>query len=192
MVKVTLELPAKTFIRTVDGKAINLDWSRLPASVVAKIAEGGAKVILTNAYNGGGKDAPESQKVAQLNKRIDAWERGEYVMVERGETQFTAMKEVFIADCIAAGMTTGEASKLITAKIAERLPKDSKATFSNYLDATALEYVEAGEFDNAAEARDALEAHYLAKVAEAEKARAKASAKIVLPSIDLSAFKKTK
>jgi hypothetical protein len=190
MFKVAIELPESVFIRNVGGKAVACPLKDIPANVIADLVVGGVKIISTNAFNSGGKDTPEATRLAQMQKRWDAWLRGEYVMVERGETQHTGMKEIFIADCVAAGMTTGEADKLIKAKVAERLPAESKATFANFLDATALEYVEAGEFETASEAREALEAHYAAKVEEQAKARAKASAKVVMPTIDLSAFKK--
>lgn len=186
-----VELPESVFFRTVNGKAVNLDLTAIPASVIAALVVGGVKIISTNTFNSGGKDNPEADRLAQVLKRWDAWKRGEYVMVERGETQFTAMKEAFIAYMIGEHqMTTSAVDKLIKAKVEERLPKDSKATFSNFLDATALEYVEAGQFDDAASAREALEAHWTAKADEAAKARAKASDKIVVPMLDLSAFKK--
>lgn len=189
--KVSIELPNEVFFRTVDGKAVNLDLTAIPANVIAALVVGGVKIISTNTFNSGGKDNPESERMAQVQKRWDAWARGEYVMVERGETQFTAMKEAFIAFMVGEhNMTTGAVDKLIKAKVEERLPKDSKATFSNFLDACALEYVEAGQFDKAADARAALEAHWTAKADEAAKARAKASAKIDVPMIDLASFKK--
>lgn len=189
--KVELELPESVFFRNVDGKAVNIPVVEFGAPVLAKILEGGMKMISTNAFNSGGAANPEKERLAQVLKRWDSWKRGEYVMVERGETQFTAMREAFIAHMIAeSNMTTSAVDKLIKAKVAERLGDDAKATFSNFLDACALEYVEAGQFDKAADAREALEAHWSAKADEAEKARAKATAKVTVPMLDLSAFKK--
>lgn len=192
MFKVEIELPETVFMRNVGGKAINLPLAEIAKhpKVIADLVVGGAKIISTNTFNGGGKETAEPVRLAQMQKRWDAWLRGEYVMVERGETAFTGMREAFIAECVAAGMTTGDAEKLIKAKVAERLPEGTKATFGNYLDASALEYVEAEQFETAADAREALEGHYAKLADEAAKRRAKVSAKLVAPTIDLSAFKK--
>jgi hypothetical protein len=65
-----------------------------------------------------------------------------------------------------------------------------KATFSAYLDAMALDYVEAGAAPDTASARQALEGYYMAETQKREEAAAKASAKIVAPTIDLKAFMK--
>lgn len=195
MTNVAITLPASTFIRTVkdkDGKGVsfNVVWDELPAEVVARICEAGAKVILTNAYNGGGKDASEAEKTAAMVKKLDSWKRGEFNVVERGESFYTAWKQVYLADCVAAGMTVSAAESLLKDKVTERLGKETKATFANYLEATALEYVDAGEFEDKAAALEALEAHYTAKAQEAAEAAAKAAEKIKAPKLDLSAFKK--
>lgn len=194
---IAINLPASTFIRTVkdkDGKgvAFNVDWADLPVEVVARICEAGAKVILTNAYNGGGKDVSEAEKTAAMAKKLDSWKRGEFNVIERGESFYTAWKQVFLADCVAAGMTVSAAEGLIKAKVEERLGKETKATFANYLEATALEYVDAGEFDDKAEALAALEAHYGAEAQKRAEEAAKVAAKLAAPKLDLSAFKKAK
>jgi hypothetical protein len=94
-----------------------------------------------------------------FNKKLDAWKRGEFNVTERGESQYTAFREVYIADCIAAGFTTKQAEDALKAKVIERLGKDTKATFANFIEATAIEYAEGGEM-NRDEAREALEAYY--------------------------------
>jgi hypothetical protein len=182
------------FIRTVvvDGKtqAFNVDIADLPETVLASIFQTGMKVLLTNVYNGGGKDATDSERVAALQKKVDSWKRGEFNVVERGESFFTAWREVYLADCIAAGMTSKAADANLKEKVTARFGKDMKATFSAYLDAMALDYVEAGAAPDTASARQALEGYYMAETQKREEAAAKASAKIVAPTIDLKAFMK--
>lgn len=189
----TITLPDRIFLRTVGGKAINCDTRKLNESVMAKIAEVGIKTILTNVYNGGGKDASESEKLAALQKKLDAWERGEFAVIERGENQFTAMREAWVDELRAATkMTAKQCDEYLREKVKAKFGDDHKATFSAFLDATASEYVEAGQFDNAADAREALEAHYAKLADDAAKEREAASAKVVVPTLDLSAFKKAK
>lgn len=195
MTNVSLELPESIFIRTVlvDGKAtaFNVRTSEVE-SVLAKILETGMKVLLTNVYNGGGKDATDGERVAALTKKVDAWKRGEFNVVDRGESFFTAWREVYMADCLAAGLKTSEAEANIKAKVSEFMPKDMKATFNAYLDALALEAVKAGEAADVDSMRSALEGYYSTEAAKREEARAKSKAKIVAPKLDLSAFLKAK
>ena len=64
------------------------------------------------------------------------------------------------------------------------------ATFDNFLDVTAAEYVDAGSAEDAETARAALEAHYTALAEQRAKDAAKAKAKIALPDIDIASFAK--
>lgn len=191
-----ITLPASTFIRTVtvDGKAtaFSVVWNDVSDEVKAKILEAGAKVILTNAYNGGGKDASEAEKTAAMIKKLDAWKRGEFIVIERGESFYTAWKQVYLADCVAAGLAVSAAEANIKAKVEERLGKGTKATFAAYLEATALEYVEAKAAPDKDAALAALEAYYTAEAQKRAEAEAKAKAKVKAPTIDLSAFLKAK
>jgi hypothetical protein len=195
MTKFAIELPESIFIRTVnvDGKAtaFNVRPDEFE-SVLARIFETGLKVLLTNVYNGGGKTATDSERVAALQKKVDAWKRGEFNVVDRGESFFTAWREVYMADCLAAGLKTSEAEANIKAKVGEFLPKDTKATFNAYLDALAIEAVKAGEAGDVESMRAALEGYYSTEAQKREEARAKSKAKVVAPKIDLSAFLKAK
>lgn len=189
MPKFSIDLPERIFLRTVDGKAVYAEPGSFE-SVLSKVTEVGIKTILTNVFNGEGKDASETERLAKLNKKLDSWARGEFAVIERGEVFYTAWKEVFIANCIAAGMTTKQADEAIRATVTERLGKDTKATFANYIEAHSLALVESGDFPDRDSARTALESYYTAEAEKAAKARAKVSAKVTVPSIDLSAFKK--
>lgn len=188
MAKHTINLPASIFLRNHQGKALNVTEAQL-APVLDKLAIVGAKTILTNVWNGGGKDATDAERLAALMKKLDAWSRGEFNVVERGESQYSAFREVYVADCVAAGFTTKQADEAIKAKVAERLGKDTKATFANFIEASAIEYAEAGDMTRD-EAREALEGYYAKESDRRATERAKASAKIELPKIDLAAFKK--
>jgi hypothetical protein len=184
----------ETFIRSVTRKGqverLAVTWADIPDDVIVRVLEAGAKVILTNAWNGGGKDASDDERLAAVDKKLDSWKRGEFNVVERGESFFTAWKEVYLADCIAAGMTSKAAEQNIRDKVAERLGKDTKATFDNYLNATALEYAEADESMSRDEARAALEAYYGGEAQKRAEAAAKAQAKITAPKLDLAMFRK--
>lgn len=185
---------AETFIRTVTRKGKQerfvVTWADIPDDVIVRVLEAGAKVILTNAWNGGGKDASDDERLAAVDKKLDSWKRGEFNVVERGESFFTAWKEVYLSDCIAAGMTSKAAEQNIKDKVAERLGKDSKATFDNYLNATALEYAEADADMTRDEARAALESYYGAEAQKRAEAAAKTQQKIAAPKLNLAAFKK--
>lgn len=191
MSKFTIELPESTFIRNVDGKAVNLVWKDVE-KVIAGIAIVGAKVLLTNVYNGGGKAATDAERFAALQKKMDSWARGELNVIERGESQYSAFKEVYLTDCIVAGMTSKQAEAALKAKVEERLGKDAKATFANYIESTAIETAEADKTMTRDEARMALEAYYASESDRRAKDAAKAEAKMAPPKIDLAAFRKAK
>lgn len=193
MSKFAIELPDRIFLRNVDGKAISWDTTSVPEAVMAKIAEVGAKTVLTNAYNGGGANATTSERLAALQKKMDSWARGEFNVVERGESAYTGMKEAAIDHFReATNASQKQAEDYFRGLVVEAFGKDAKATFSNVLDAMAQQRVKDGEFDNAADAREAIEAFYAKLADDAAKKRAKAADKLVAPKLDLSAFKKAK
>ena len=189
MAKFEIELPATVFIRNHDGKALNVNVNDI-SGVLGKIAEIGMKTILTNVWNGGGKDATPSERLAAFDKKVASWKRGEFNVVERGESQYTAMREVYIADMVAADFTTRQAEEAIKAIVVERLGKDAKATFANFIESKAIEYAEADESMSRDDARTALENYYVSESDRRAKEREKAGKKIEMPKIDLAAFKK--
>lgn len=200
MLKLTIELPETATLFNVEGgESFKIDFAKLVASGKAESFFGGAsgaivralRIPAQNAYNSGGKDATKAERAAKARKRIESWEAGEWAIVERGESEYSAMREVWIDDYRArTNATQKEAESLIRAKVEERLGKDSKATFSNFLDASALELVEAKAAKDTHAARAMLESHLSGLVAERDKARAKAESKVVVPAFDLASFKK--
>ena len=195
MSKFTIDVPDRFNIRTVtrDGKAVpfHVVNKDIPDVVKAKVYEIGMRVLLTNVYNGGGKEATETERLASLDKKYDAWKRGEFNVTDRGEQVTSAWREVFIADCVAAGLTTKAAELAIKAKVAELLPKDTKATFTNYIEACAIEASKSGDMTRD-DAREALESYYITEADRREKERAEAETKVEVPKIDLSKFLKPK
>ena len=185
---VKINLPESIFLRTHNGEALYVTAEQME-KVADQLLIVGAKTILTNVWNGGGKDATDAERVAALGKKLDSWARGEFNVVERGESQYGAFKEVYLADCVAAGLTIKAAEEAIKAKVAELMGKDTKATFSNFIEASAIEIEKSGDMSRA-EARTALESYFATESDKRSKARDAAGAKIKLPSIDLSAFKK--
>jgi hypothetical protein len=186
MTSVTIRLADSIMVRTVEGtgEVIRLDTSKLSAELVAKVFEGGAKVILTNAYNGGGKDKSEAEKIAQLKKRLDSWYAGEYAVVERGESQYTAMREHYYVERLEqAGKTRAEVDKAIKALVASTFGEKEPATFSRFLDAVAAQKYKALSKDeqkatDAAAIRAAIETGLAERTAEAARKRAEIAAGI--------------
>ena len=190
MTKFSFETADRFNLRTYNGEPLYIDADKHLLPIAGKLLEVGMRTILTNVWNGGGKDATDAERYAAVMKKLDAWAKGEFNVTERGESAFTAYREVFIADCVAAGLTTAAAEKAIKEKVAERLGKDAKATFQNFIEATAIEYAEADETLTRDEARESLERYYASEADRRAKEREKAGSKVKLPTIDLAAFKK--
>lgn len=189
MTNYTVDLPESIFIRTVNGEKIDFRPGDCEA-VLSNILIVGAKTVLTNVFNGGGKDATDTERLAALRKKLDAWARGEFNVVERGESYYTAWRDVFVSDCVAAGLTAKAADGIIKDKVTARLGKDAKATFAAYLDSMALDMVAAKEAKDTGEALGLLESYYSTEAEKRAKASAKVQAKIAAPKLDLSAFRK--
>lgn len=186
--EVTITLPKSLFLRNVAGKPVNLDWTSVPAAVIADIACGGAKVLLTNAFNSGGKDVKESDRLANMQKRMDAWARGEYAITERAASQTALMAECYIAEMLARHDGTSEKAvrDAMRATVTKMLGKDTKATFVNFLQATATAMAKAdGEKRSKDELLALLTAKYEKAAAELEAERAKASTVELDLSIDI-------
>lgn len=200
MFKVTIELPEKAVLFTTDDKqdmAINFKAMDDSGKLVPFLSgKSGAlvralRIPLMNAYNSPGASGTPAEKLAAAKKRRDSWERGDWAIVERGESEHTAMREAWIDDFrLQTGATQKEAESHIRATVVEAYGKDSKATFGNFIDATAQSHVDNGDFDNLADARDAVESALKLLVEAAAKRREEAAKKAIVPTLDLSAFKK--
>jgi hypothetical protein len=130
----SIELPSSIVIR----EGHTLDLTKVPANVLAELVKSGAIVILNNTYNGGGKDRDQKEKTAAMLKRMDAWLAGSFTMIERGESQYTAMREQYYAEQAQKfGRSRNEVDKTIKALVESTLGKDKPANFSNFLEAVA-------------------------------------------------------
>jgi BMFP domain-containing protein YqiC len=182
----SINLPAATFLRNVAGKAIKLDWSLVPAAILPMILEVGAKTVLTNAFNGGGKDASDADKLAAMEKKMAAWYRGEFNVVTRGDSLITAMREQYIDERRAATQSSRkDVEASIKQTVASVFGKDEAATFGKFLDAVATLKAKATRGDFAtirAEIEEGLEERTLAAAAKRD-AEAKS---IDMSQVDLS------
>lgn len=102
MTVATITLAARTVIKALPTETIAVEWDRIPANVLTQIVEVGAKTILTNVWNGGGKDATEAERIANVNKKIDAWEAGNFNVTARGGNLETAMRDAYRLELEAA------------------------------------------------------------------------------------------
>lgn len=188
---INIELPSTIFICNMDGEAINWDVDKTPDAVIRDILVRGGLTVLTNVKNGGGKDASEAEKKAALLKKLDGWYAGEFSRVERGESQFTAMREAYVTSLVKAGMSAKAVDAGIRDHIANVLGADTKATFANFIEATAVQ-MERAKKGTREEVRIALESKFAAMADELAAERAKAGSKVKLPDIDLGDFLKAK
>lgn len=195
MAKFTFELPEKIMLRTVNGKAEYLETDKLTNEVVRDILVGGAKIIMNNTFNSGGKD--DVSKLAAMQKRRDAWYRGEFVLSERGESAYTGMWNAYVDDMRAKYREAGgDVSEAKLAKDRAELVKaafgeGTKNTVALFFKALAGTIAKASDGDEG-EVLEALEAKYLALAEEAAQKTAKAAAKVDVSMIDLTGFMKSK
>lgn len=199
MLKVTIELPETVgFFNSDDHKLAELSFKDMADSgVLAKFLSGASGAVVKalripamNAYNSGGSKASKAEKQAALDKRLAAWKRGEWAITERGEAIMTVYRdEVYIPMSLEQGMTLAAAEKHIRDKVKEYFPPETKATFANFMLATAIE--QKAEFgDDQAAALEAVEAFYESELERRRAEIAKRAAKVESPKIDLSKFKK--
>jgi hypothetical protein len=186
MAKHTINLPDRTLIRNVNGEGFYIDWAKVPAAVIAQAVEGGAKIIFTNAYNGGGKDTPDADRLRNMERRRAAWERGEYALTNSGprESIIGEMREAFIAKQVSLGKTVKQAEESIRATVTAAFGKDEKATFPRFLDAVATMKSKANGTDFEA-VREELEKAALEAVEAVRKERAEAGASIEVDADNL-------
>lgn len=199
MLKVTIELPeTMAILNSDDHKLAELSFKKMAESGKIESFLGGRsgaivkafRIPLMNAYNSGGKDAKSHEKLAQLEKRIKAWESGDWAITERGEGIYTAYRnEVYFPMALEQGMTLANAESVIRAKVKEYFPPDTKATFANFIEATAIERADEFDGDRGA-AREAIEAFYDSELTRRRDVIAKSASKVTMPTIDLGAFKK--
>lgn len=201
MLKVTIELPETVdFFTRDDHKLASLDFADMDkrGKLVPFLSGRDGAVVKAlripamNAYNSGGSEATKAEKLAALNKRLDAWGNGDWAIVERGESQYSAMRDLWIDDFRESnpGRSVRDAEKFIRDSVTETFGKDTKATFQNMLEVIAKSLVDNGDFESTVDARAAVESSYQDRIDEANAKRDKAESKVSMPTLDLSKFKK--
>jgi len=124
--EVTLTLPQSIFVGTYEGKAIRCELNGLSAALLSEVIPTALVTVLKNAANGGGKADNEADKSAKVLKKMDAWAKGDANVRDRGESQYAAMRDVYLSDCIAVGMTAKAAESAVKAKVAEYMGEADK------------------------------------------------------------------
>lgn len=190
-VKIEIALPASIMIRKYGVKdELRLDVAKLPPHVIAQIFEGGVKVMLTNAWNGGGKDKPEADRVRQVETRLKAWYSGEYVAATRGDSWMTRLKDQFVAEQVADGRSVKAVEKAIADLVHMTFGEKAKATFGVYLDAVATHLAKedgAADYDMI---REEIEAALAERADKADADRAKMAKGLDVKGLALAAFRK--
>lgn len=174
--QITITLPAPTFLKSdASGKPVNINWDKLSESVIVDCLVHGAKIVMTNTYNSPGAKGSEAEKLAAMQKRLDAWYAGTYMIGSAGprDSIMGDAKKQFLKK-----NPNGDA--VIKAKVAATFGKDEKATFVNYLRAIATDLSKAKgtEFDAEFEA-------LVVKAQEAANAHRKEEAE-ALANLDIS------
>lgn len=190
MTKVSIKLPVATTIKALEHKTVVIDWSKVPTNVLEELIVGGAKIILTNAYNGGGKAASEAEKLAQLEKRLDGWYRGEYAQAGGGDRLSSVMREIYI-DRIreASGASSKQVEDSMSELVRNTYGEKEKATFGRFMDALSLSIAKAESAD-VDEVRSGIEADLTAEASKRMAEKANVVAKIDLGGLSLASFRK--
>lgn len=118
-------MTSKIEVRRSDKRLVaTVDLAKLGENVTRAILESGIKVILLNTYNGKGKDASDDDRQAALDKKLAAWYRGEFNVVERGDSFRSIMREAFYAaEAERLGLSTSAVEKRYNKLIEDTLPK---------------------------------------------------------------------
>lgn len=181
---ITISVASPIFIKDVmeDGKQVSvvLDLAKVPADklpgFMAEAFAAGIKIVANNSYNSGGKDTSEADKVAQLRKRVAAWERGEWIVSgrERSDSAMGLAKDAWLAKRMSEGKSAAACQKMLVDQVdrcfgTDAAGKSNKpATFDNYLYAVAKQQSKAVK-----RPFDEVHAELRAKALEAGEARRK-------------------
>ena len=200
MFQVTIELPESITVSVgATGKSTTVPVKDIALShpdVIRLAAIAGFTGALNNISRGkDDNDRPNTDDVfvAMREKRVKPWLQGSWGSTERAPRNTSLWRDVYESDCVAVGMTLAQAIAALANKVAERLGKDSKATFDNYIEALAIEAEDESKGKTSRDdARSALEAYYADEAGKRAEAAAKVQDSIKPPKIDLSAFLKPK
>ena len=185
MTKVTIELPATlTVKRFDDGADCKVEWAKIPATLLPDILKAGALVMLTNTYNTGGKAATAAEKRASLEKKLEAWYRGELHVSTRGNSQLTLMREQYVDERKAATGASTAAIERLMSDLCQKVFGKASASFDVFLNAVATTKAKAAGLP-VHEIRESIEAPLWERTQEAIAERAKNAAALEVDVADL-------
>lgn len=135
------------------------------------------------------KDKPNTDDVwlAARQKRVDAWSKGVWAKGERGDTNLSLVKDQYYFELMTERqMTTKKIDAEIKAVVEAHMPKDTKASFQNFMQALAIAHLPKGDEGEREALADQIEAALLERAMKRQAAAEKAKDAIVVP--DLSAL----
>lgn len=185
MFKITIELPASSDMATLpNGDPFKVDWTKVPANVLADIVVNGGKIVMNNV-----KNSNKGDEEAKMTARRNAWYEGNYTIVDRGDSWMTELKEQFVFEQAGKGKTPKQVDAEISATVKHVFGEKEKATFSKYLDAVATVMAKANGEEYEA-VRGGIESDLADRMRDRRNAQAKTAAKIDVSELILSAFAK--
>lgn len=128
------------------GASVTIDITEVPESVLGDLLVTGLRIKATNAYNSGGAETPEADRVSNVERLQAAWKRGELNAGSNGprDSMVGDMREAFIAKQVSLGKTVKDAELSIRTTVTTAFGKEEKATFPRFLDAVATIKAKAG------------------------------------------------
>lgn len=187
MAKVTINLPTAHVVRRHADGDIILDFSKLPEAIINQIVTVGAQTILTNTWNGAGKEASDGERRGMVEKKIGAWMRGEWSANggARGDAFSSLMKEAYIEAVVAlTGASPKKVDESMAALVKSTFGEKEANRFPRFLDAKAKAEAKRDGTDEA-EVRAALEEKWTAAANALAAERSKVADKLDLTSIDV-------
>lgn len=177
--EVTIALRNQFPVKTIDGVTVYANFAAMTPDMLRRILEEGALRVLNDGI--GSAQLTDAEKRAKIEKRLDAWARGEWTIKERAQSIWTVMRECFVAEMLEKQTTTEKAVEAsIKATIAAVFGEKEKATFENYLKAVATLKAKAdGEKRSVDDIRIALEEKY------GEMAQARIAAQEAVPTVKI-------
>lgn len=121
------------------GSEVVEDMTDVPESILGDLLVTALRIKATNAYNSGGADTPEADRISNVRRLFAAFRRGELNAGSNGprDSMVGDMREAFIAKQVSLGKTVKQAEESIRATVTAAFGKEEKATFPRFLDAVA-------------------------------------------------------
>jgi hypothetical protein len=194
MFTVSIELPESVKVAVGDTGAETLvDIKAIAAAhpqVLRFAVLNGFIGALNNVSRGKNDDSAANSDAVWASlrdKRAAVWMQGDWAgKGGGGERQSAALRDAYVAERLAAGMTSAQVDKSIKDAVKATFGDKEPATFSRFMDAVATGIGKRDGLDEAgvADVRQRIEAKYRKLADDAAKARAKASAAVDVLAIE--------